>query len=128
MLYYLGATVICFRGEHFLVPEHSLRFQHQGRVSILSPDIRERLGRTWAVSISRAEMIPKCIGGVLDHVHILVLPTRLAVAKAVQLAVPIIPYPTGRFFERHFPRHCVQAAIVLSLRGRAGRHFAQGTC
>jgi REP element-mobilizing transposase RayT len=31
-------------------------------------------------------MIPKCIGGVSDHVHLLVtLPTRLAVAKAVQL-------------------------------------------
>ena len=31
-------------------------------------------------------MIPKCIGGVSDHVHLLgTLPTRLAVAKAVQL-------------------------------------------
>ena len=31
-------------------------------------------------------MIPKCIDGVSDHVHLLVtLPTRLAVAKAVQL-------------------------------------------
>ena len=31
-------------------------------------------------------MIPKCIGGVSDHVHLLVtLPTRLAIAKAVQL-------------------------------------------
>ena len=31
-------------------------------------------------------MIPKCIGGVSDHVHLLVtLPTRMAVAKAVQL-------------------------------------------
>ena len=31
-------------------------------------------------------MIPKCMGGVSDHVHLLVtLPTRLAVAKAGQL-------------------------------------------
>jgi REP element-mobilizing transposase RayT len=31
-------------------------------------------------------MIPKCIGGVSDHVHLLVtLPTTFAVAKAVQL-------------------------------------------
>jgi putative transposase len=31
-------------------------------------------------------MIPKCIGGVSDHVHLLVtLLTRLAIAKAVQL-------------------------------------------
>jgi len=31
-------------------------------------------------------MIPKCIGGVSDHVHLLVtLPTTLAIAKAVQL-------------------------------------------
>jgi hypothetical protein len=31
-------------------------------------------------------MIPKCIGGVSDHVHLLIsLPTRLAVANAVQL-------------------------------------------
>jgi putative transposase len=31
-------------------------------------------------------MIPKCIGGVSDHVHLLVaLPTRLAIAKAVPL-------------------------------------------
>src|SRR5215467_13036698 len=31
-------------------------------------------------------MIPKCIGGVSDHVHLLItLPTTFAVAKAVQL-------------------------------------------
>ena len=45
-------------------------------------------------SVSRIEMIPKCIGGVLDHVRYLV-PCYLW----HQLR-PIIPYPTGRFFRR----------------------------
>jgi hypothetical protein len=47
-------------------------------------DWREEISN--AVSVSRIEMIRKCIGGVLHHVrHIVTLRTRLAVAKAVQL-------------------------------------------
>ena len=52
----------------------------------LNPDIRERLWPYMGGIAKQNGMIPKCIGGVSDHVHLLVtLPTRLAVAKAVQL-------------------------------------------
>ena len=66
------------------MPEHSLRFQHEG--TCLNPDLRERLWPYLGGIAKQNGMTPKCIGGVSDHVHLLVtLPTRMAVAKAVQL-------------------------------------------
>ena len=61
-------------------------FSTKERVWVLNPDIRERLWPYMGGIAKQNGMIPKCIGGVSDHVHLLVtLPTRLAVAKAVQL-------------------------------------------
>jgi putative transposase len=61
-------------------------FSTKERVGVLDPDIRERLWPYMGGIAKQNGMIPKCIGGVSDHVHLLVtLPTRLAVAKAVQL-------------------------------------------
>src|SRR3979490_1262068 len=44
-------------------------FSTKERVLVLEPDIRERL---WPYMGGIAGMIPKCIGGVSDHVHSLV--------------------------------------------------------
>src|ERR1700733_7732449 len=61
-------------------------FSTKERVLVLDSDIRERLWPYMGGIAKKNGMIPKCIGGVSDHVHILVtLPTRMAVAKAVQL-------------------------------------------
>ena len=61
-------------------------FSTKERVLVLNPDIRERLWPYMGGIAKQNGMIPKCIGGVSDHVHLLVtLPTRFAVAKAVQL-------------------------------------------
>src|ERR1700675_289395 len=69
-------------------------FSTKERVWVLNPDIRERLWPYMGGIAKQNGMIPKCIGGISDHVHLLVtLPTRLAVANAVQL--------TGRAC-RHF--------------------------
>src|ERR1700720_1692609 len=38
-----GLRYNSFHGEHFLVPEHSLRFSTKQRVWVLNPDIREHL-------------------------------------------------------------------------------------
>jgi hypothetical protein len=52
------------------------------------------------VSVSRIEMIPKWIGGVLDHVrHLVTLRTRLAVAKAVHL----IKVGSSAWIHQRFP-------------------------
>ena len=61
-------------------------FSTKERASVLNPDIRERLWPYMGGIAKQNGMIPKCIGGVSDHVHLLLtLPTKLAVAKAVQL-------------------------------------------
>jgi REP element-mobilizing transposase RayT len=86
-------------------------FSTKERVWVLNPDIRERLWPYMGGIAKQNGMIPKCIGGVSDHVHLLVtLPTRLAVAKAVQLikagssawihqSFPNLRnFATGRFF------------------------------
>ena len=65
-------------------------------------------------------MIPQCIGGVSDHVHILVTLLR-----------PIIPYPRGRFF-RGALSQALRARLrsVLSLRDALAeisqQHLASG--
>src|SRR5271166_113927 len=61
-------------------------FSTKERVRVLNPDIRERLWPYMGGIAKQNGIIPKCIGGVSDHVHLLVtLPTRLAIAKAAQL-------------------------------------------
>src|SRR5258705_9232943 len=61
-------------------------FSTKERVWVLNPDIRERLWPYMGGIAQQNGMIPKCIGGVSDQVRLLVtLPTRLAVAQAVQL-------------------------------------------
>jgi hypothetical protein len=82
-------------------------------VWVLNPDIRERLWPYMGGIAKQNGMIPKCIDGVSDHVHLLVtLATRMAVAKAVQLTSGISyarSYRTLRdgSFEGRFPRHFV---------------------
>jgi REP element-mobilizing transposase RayT len=72
-------------------------FSTKERVLVLEPDIRERL---WPYMGGIAGMIPKCIGGVSDHVHSLVsLPRTLAVAKAVQL----IKAGSSTWIQQNFP-------------------------
>ena len=135
---FLAYDTISFHGKHFLVPEHSLRFQHEG--TCLNPDIRERLWPYMGGIAKQNGMIPKCIGGVSDHVHLLVtLTTRLAVAKAVQLikagssawihlglVTPDHTVPYGTVLSRDaFPGTSCQATIGVVPTGRACRHFAQ---
>jgi hypothetical protein len=134
---FLAYDTISFHGKHFLVPEHSLRFQHEG--TCLNPDLRERLWPYMGGIAKQHGMIPKCIGGVSDHVHLLVtLPTRLAVAKAVQLikagssawihlglATPDHTVPYGTVLSRDaVPGTSCQATIGVVPTGRACRHFA----
>jgi putative transposase len=87
MLYYLW-SVIQFpsMANTFSCLNIHCVFSTKERVSVLNPDIRERLGPYMGGIAKQNGMIPKCIGGVSDHVHLLVtLPTRMAVAKALQL-------------------------------------------
>jgi hypothetical protein len=63
-------------------------------------------------------MIPKFMGGVSDHVHLLVtLPRTFRGEIPLGLAMPGIPYPTGRFF-RGTLSQALRARLrsVLSLR------------
>ena len=61
-------------------------FSTKERVPVLTPDIRERLWPYMGGIAKRNGIVPKCIGGVADHAHLLLaLPTTMAIAKAVQL-------------------------------------------
>jgi REP element-mobilizing transposase RayT len=52
-------------------------FSTKERVGVLDPDIRERLWPSIGGIAKQNGVIPKCIGGVSDHVHfLLTLPTR----------------------------------------------------
>jgi putative transposase len=61
-------------------------FSTKDRVPVLGAEVRERLW-PYMGGIARQNGIrPACIGGVADHVHLLLsLPTTIAVAKAIQL-------------------------------------------
>ena len=87
MLYYFWPTIqfLSMANTFSCLNIHCV-FSTKERVWVLNPDIRERLWPYMGGIAKQNGMIPKCIGGVSDHVHLLVtLPTRLAVAKAVQL-------------------------------------------
>jgi putative transposase len=61
-------------------------FSTKERVPVLTPEIRERLWPYIGGIAKQNGLHPKCIGGVADHVHVLLaLPTTLGVAKAMQL-------------------------------------------
>ena len=87
MLYYFWSTIQIFSmANTFSCLNIHCFFSTKESVGVLNPDIRERLWPYMGGIAQQNGMIPKCIGGVSDHVHLLVtLPTRLAVAKAVQL-------------------------------------------
>ncbi|MFY9983426.1 MAG: IS200/IS605 family transposase [Chthoniobacterales bacterium] len=61
-------------------------FSTKERVPVLTPDIRERLWPYIGGIAKQNGIVPKCIGGAADHVHLLLaLPTTMGIAKAVQL-------------------------------------------
>ena len=61
-------------------------FSTKERVPILNPEIRERLWPYLGGIAKQNGVHPKCIGGVADHVHLLLsMPTTMAIAKAIPL-------------------------------------------
>src|ERR1700733_11150142 len=61
-------------------------FSTKDRVKDLNPEVQGRLWPYMGGIAKQNGVIPKCIGGVSDHVHLLVaLPARMAAAKAIQL-------------------------------------------
>ena len=61
-------------------------FSTKARGPMLNPDIRERLWPYMGGIAKQNGLHAKCIGGVADHVHLLLsLPTTIGVAKAIQL-------------------------------------------
>jgi REP-associated tyrosine transposase len=61
-------------------------FSTKNREPLLVGEIKERLWAFMGGIAKRNEMKPLCIGGLPDHVHLLLsLPTTLSVAKAIQL-------------------------------------------
>ena len=86
MLFTFLSWIQSVHGKHFSCLNIYCVFSTRQRVPVLNPDIRERLWLYLGGIAKQNGMIPKCIGGVSDHVHLLVtLPTTFAVAKAVQL-------------------------------------------
>lgn len=65
---------------------HHCVFATKGREALLSPDIRERLWPYLGGVARENGMKALAVGGVADHVHILVsLPATMSVAKTMQL-------------------------------------------
>lgn len=61
-------------------------FSTRRRDPIITGELRERLWPFMGGILKRNNMKALCIGGVADHIHILMsLPTTVSVAKAVQL-------------------------------------------
>src|SRR5580692_2476702 len=61
-------------------------FSTKERVPILTSEIRERLWPYLGGIAKQNGLRPKCIGGVADHVHLLLgLPPSVAPARAIQL-------------------------------------------
>ena len=60
------------------------------------PDLRERLWPYMGGIAKENGIFPKCIGGVADHVHLLLaLPTTMGIAKAMQLINRVISLDTS---------------------------------
>src|SRR5260221_8723212 len=61
-------------------------FSTKERVPMLSSEVRERLWPYLGGIAKQNGVKPACIGGVADHVHLLLsLPTTIATAKIIQL-------------------------------------------
>jgi putative transposase len=74
----MGNTFSCLN-VHFV-------FSTKERVPILNPEVRERLWPYLGGIAKQNGIHPKCIGGVADHVNLLLsMPTTLAIAKAIHL-------------------------------------------
>jgi putative transposase len=61
-------------------------FSTKERVPMLNLELRERLWPFLGGIAKQNGIMPRCIGGVADHVHLLLsLPTTVSIAKAIQL-------------------------------------------
>ena len=61
-------------------------FSTKERAPMLNPELRERLWPFLGGIAKQNGITPRCIGGVADHVHLLLsLPTTVPIAKAIQL-------------------------------------------
>jgi len=61
-------------------------FSTKERIPILTSEIRERLWPYLGGIAKQNGIQPKCIGGVADHVHLLLsLPTIVFISKGIQL-------------------------------------------
>ena len=61
-------------------------FSTKGRAPVLVGEMKERLWAFMGGIARENKMTARCIGGVSDHVHLLVsLPAALSIAKAIQL-------------------------------------------
>jgi putative transposase len=61
-------------------------FSTKERSPMLNPELRERLWPFLGGMAKQNGLTPRCIGGVADHVHLLLsLPTTVPIAKAIQL-------------------------------------------
>jgi putative transposase len=61
-------------------------FSTKERVPILTSEVRERLWPYLGGIAKQNGIQPKCIGGVVDHVHLLLsLPTTISISKGIQL-------------------------------------------
>jgi putative transposase len=84
--------LLCIIYEYIPIMAHTFSslnvhciFSTKERVPILGPEISERLWPYLGGIAKRHNIRPVCIGGVADHVHMLLsLPTTIAVAKAIQ--------------------------------------------
>src|SRR3954465_16067605 len=74
------------RMHSFTCSLHNVLFAWKGRQPLLTPDIRERLWPYLGGIARENGMKTLAIGGVSDHVHMLVsLPATLSLSKAIQL-------------------------------------------
>src|SRR5271168_2404213 len=70
MLYYFGPKIqLLSMANTFSCLNIHCVFSTKERVRVLNPDIRERLWPYMGGIAKQNGMIPKCIGGVSDHVH-----------------------------------------------------------
>jgi putative transposase len=73
--------------KYLFLPKYSLCvFSTKERVPILTSEIRERFWPYLGGIAKQNGIQPKCIGGVADHVHLLLsLPTTISISKGIQL-------------------------------------------
>ena len=86
LLRFSGFNSLPSRANTFSCLKIHCVFSTKQRVAVLSPDIRERLWPYIGGIAKQNGILPRCVGGAADHVHLLLaLPTTMTVARAVQL-------------------------------------------